>query len=482
MKRNKFFNNSQFFVDFCYISCIIINKLFINTYLGDDAMKVVENVINEVIKKNPGETEFHQTIEEVLQSLEPVIEKHPEFIDEGILERLVEPERQIIFRVPWIDDNGKVRVNKGFRVQFNSAIGPYKGGVRFHPSVNLGIIKFLGFEQIFKNSLTGLPLGGGKGGSDFDPKGKSDREIMKFCQSFMTELYRHVGQDTDIPAGDIGVSSREIGYLFGQYKRIKNSYEAGVLTGKGLSSGGSLARKEATGYGVVYFVKEMLSANNIDISGKTAIISGSGNVAIYTCEKAQEFGVNVVAMCDSNGYVYDKNGINIETIKQIKEVKRERISEYTKYHPEAEYHEGQNNMWSLKCDIALPCATQNDIDTLEAQKLIENGVIAIGEGANMPCTLDALKLFLQNNVLVAPSKAANAGGVAVSGLEMSQNSIRLSWSFEEVDKKLNDIMINIFKATDNAAKEYGVPGNYIAGANIAGFMKVAKAMMEQGIV
>jgi len=445
-------------------------------------MLYIQNILEQVKQRNPGEAEFHQAVEEVLLSLEPVLEKHPEFIETGLVERLVEPERQIMFRVPWVDDNGNIHVNRGFRVQFNSAIGPYKGGLRFHPSVYLGIIKFLGFEQIFKNSLTGLPIGGGKGGSDFDPKGRSDAEIMRFCQSFMTELYRHIGQDLDVPAGDIGVGAREIGYLFGQYKRIRNAYEAGVLTGKGLTYGGSLARKEATGFGLIYFVREMLKANNSSYEGKSVVISGSGNVAIYACQKVQEYGANVIAMCDSKGYIYDKNGINLDTVKQIKEVERKRISEYVKYHPEAEYHEGQNDIWSIKCDIALPCATQNDIDIKDAEKLIANGVLAVGEGANMPCTNDALNLFLEKGVLVAPAKAANAGGVATSALEMSQNSMRMSWTFDEVNAKLDNIMVNIFNAANNAATKYGVPGNYVAGANIAGFLKVADAMIAQGII
>jgi len=445
-------------------------------------MSIIENVLLEVRKRNPGEVEFHQAVEEVLTSLEPVLERHPELVEAGIIDRLVEPERQIMFRVPWIDDQGKVRINRGFRVQFSSAIGPYKGGLRFHPSVYLGIVKFLGFEQIFKNSLTGLPIGGGKGGSDFDPKGKSDIEIMRFCQSFMTELYRHIGQDLDVPAGDIGVGGREIGYLFGQYKRITNTYEAGILTGKGLSYGGSLARKEATGYGLVYFAKEMLEANDHSLEGKTVIISGSGNVAIYTCEKAQQYGAKVVAMSDSNGFIYDKNGINLATIKELKEIQRRRIKEYTNYHPDAEYHEGTRDIWSIKCDIAFPCATQNDISIKEAQILVDNGVLAVVEGANMPTTNEAIKFFLEKKILLAPAKAANAGGVATSALEMSQNSMRLSWTFDEVDEKLHGIMIDIFKSADRAAKEYGTPGNYVAGANIAGFLKVADAMMAQGIV
>lgn len=444
-------------------------------------MSKIQEIIEIVQKRNPGESEFHQAVEEVLYSLEPVIEQHPEFAEAGILERIVEPERQIMFRVPWVDDEGKVQINRGFRVQFNSAIGPYKGGLRFHPSVYLGIIKFLGFEQIFKNSLTGLPIGGGKGGSDFDPKGKSDGEIMRFCQSFMTELYRHIGQFVDVPAGDIGVGGREVGFMYGQYKRIKNSFEAGVLTGKGIPFGGSLVRTEATGFGLIYFVREMLKANGYDFNGKKVVISGSGNVAIYACKKVTEYGAKVVAMNDSKGYIYDKNGINLDTIKQIKEVERKRIKEYVKYHPEAEYVEGKG-LWSIKCDIALPCATQNDIDVKEAQQLIDNGCIAVGEGANMPTTNDAIKLFLEKGVLLAPAKAANAGGVATSALEMSQNSMRLSWSFEEVDKKLDDIMVNIFKSSEEAAEKYGMPNNYVAGANIAGFLKVANAMMAQGVI
>ena len=445
-------------------------------------MSVMESILEQVKKRNPGEVEFHQAVEEVLESLKPVVEKHPEFVESGLLERFVEPERQIMFRVPWVDDNGKTQVNRGFRVQFNSAIGPYKGGLRFHPSVYLGIIKFLGFEQILKNSLTGLPIGGGKGGSDFNPKGKSDNEIMKFCQSFMTELYRHIGHDLDVPAGDMGVGGREIGFLFGQYKRVKNAYEGGVLTGKGLTYGGSLARKQATGFGVIYFTQEMLKEHGHDYKDKTVVISGSGNVAIYACEKAQTLGAKVVAMCDSTGYIYDKDGIKLDTVKRIKEVERKRISEYVKDHPEAEYHDGQKGIWTIKCDVALPCATQNDIGVKEAQQLIDNGITALGEGANMPCTNEAVNLFLDNKILVAPAKAANAGGVATSALEMSQNSMRLSWTFEEVDQKLHGIMVNIFAAAKDAAKEYGMEGNYVVGANIAGFLKVADAMMAQGIV
>jgi glutamate dehydrogenase (NADP+) len=444
-------------------------------------MSYVNEVLEKVKARNSSEPEFLQAVEEVLISLEPVIEKHPEYKEAGILERIVEPERQIIFRVPWVDDNGKVQVNRGFRVQFNGAIGPYKGGLRFHPSVYLGIIKFLGFEQIFKNSLTGLPIGGGKGGSDFDPKGKSDGEIMRFCQSFMTELYRHIGPDVDVPAGDIGVGGREIGYLYGQYRRIRGAFENGVLTGKGLKYGGSLVRKEATGYGLLYFVDEMLKANDISIEGKTIVISGSGNVAIYACEKAQQLGAKVVAMSDSKGYIYDPEGIKLDTIKQIKEVERKRISEYVNHHPNAEYHEGWQGVWSIKCDIALPCATQNDIDIEKAKMLVENGVLAVGEGANMPTTNEAINYFLEKGVLLAPAKAANAGGVVTSALEMSQNSLRMSWTFEEVDAKLKEIMVNIHKNASEVSKEYGLGYNLVAGANIAGFIKVADAMLAQGI-
>jgi len=445
-------------------------------------MTYIQSLLEQVKQRNPGEIEFHQAVEEVLVSLEPVIEKNPIYKDLAVLERLLEPERQIMFRVPWVDDNGNVQINRGFRVQFNSAIGPYKGGLRFHPSVYLGIVKFLGFEQIFKNALTGLSIGGGKGGSDFNPKGKSDLEIMKFCQSFMTELQRHIGQNCDVPAGDIGVGAREIAYLFGQYKRIQNKFISGVLTGKGLSYGGSLARKEATGYGLIYFVKEMLKAHGMEYKDKKIVISGSGNVAIYACEKVQSLGAKVIAMCDSKGYILDEDGIKLDTIKQIKEIERGRISEYIKYHPNAKYVDNQKEIWSIKCDIALPCATQNDIDLEDAQKLIDNNVIAIGEGANMPCTNDAVNLFIKNNILVAPAKAANAGGVATSALEMSQNSMRLSWSFEEVDSKLQEIMIHIFKDSAEAAEKYGYPGNYVRGANIAGFVRVADAMVAQGII
>jgi glutamate dehydrogenase (NADP+) len=444
-------------------------------------MTATKEVFEVVKKRNPNEPEFLQAVEEVLFSLDPILEKHPEYIEAGILERIVEPERQVVFRVPWVDDNGKVQVNRGFRVQFNSAIGPYKGGLRFHPSVNLGIIKFLGFEQIFKNSLTGLPMGGGKGGSDFDPKGKSDAEIMRFCQSFMTELYRHIGADTDVPAGDIGVGAREVGYMFGMYKKLRNSFE-GVLTGKGLTYGGSLVRKEATGYGLVYFTDEMLKDHGQSFEGKVTLISGSGNVAIYACEKAQQLGAKVVAMSDSSGYVYDPDGIKLDTIKQIKEVERKRIKEYLKYHPNAQYNENHRGIWSIKADIALPCATQNELNGEEAKMLIKNGVIAVAEGANMPSTPEAVEAFLENRILYAPGKASNAGGVATSGLEMSQNSMRYSWTFEEVDAKLKDIMVNIYRTVSTTAKEFGQEGNFVAGANIAGFKKVADAMMAQGVV
>ncbi|AEB76545.1 NADP-specific glutamate dehydrogenase [Clostridium botulinum] len=446
-----------------------------------DANKYVQKVFDELLERNPGQAEFHQAVKEVLHSLVPVMEKHPEYIENGILDRIVEPERQIMFRVPWVDDNGKVRVNRGFRVQFNSAIGPYKGGLRFHPSVNLSIIKFLGFEQIFKNSLTGLPIGGGKGGSDFDPKGKSDMEIMRFCQSFITELYKYIGQDTDVPAGDIGVGGREVGYMYGQYKRIRSMYEAGVLTGKGLTFGGSLARTEATGYGLVYFVNEMLQDKGMSFEGKKVVVSGSGNVATYAIQKVQMLGGTVVACSDSNGYIYDKNGINLDTLKQIKEVERKRVKEYIKYHSEAEYHEGKG-IWNIPCDIALPCATQNELNEEDAKVLVKNGVIAVGEGANMPSTLEAISVFLENGILFAPAKAANAGGVAVSALEMSQNSMRYSWSFEEVDEKLHNIMKNIYKNAVECAEKYGHKDNLVVGANIAGFIKVAEAMLAQGIV
>ena len=441
----------------------------------------LNNVMETVIRRNPSEPEFHQAVREVLESLEPVIEANPQYEKANLIERLVEPERTIIFRVPWIDDNGNVQVNRGFRVQFNSAIGPYKGGLRFHPSVNLGIIKFLGFEQIFKNSLTSLPIGGGKGGSDFDPKGKSDNEVMRFCQSFMTELSKYIGADTDVPAGDIGVGAREIGYLYGQYKRLRDEY-TGVLTGKGLTYGGSLARKEATGYGLCYFTKEMLADAGKSFEGATVVISGSGNVAIYACEKATQMGAKVVAMSDSNGYIYDKNGIDLAAVKQIKEVERKRIKEYLNTHPEAEYHEGCSGIWTVKCDIALPCATQNEINEDSAKALVANGCYCVAEGANMPSTPEAIATFQSSGLLFGPAKAANAGGVATSALEMSQNSMRYSWSFEEVDAKLCDIMKNIYKNTSEAAAKYGKAGDFVAGANIAGFIKVAETMMAQGVV
>ncbi len=443
-------------------------------------MSYVDEVIKKVVTKNPGEPEFHQAVKEVLESLRPVVEAHEEqYRKEAILERLVEPERQIKFRVPWVDDKGQVQVNVGYRVQFNSAIGPYKGGLRLHPSVNVGIIKFLGFEQIFKNSLTGLPIGGGKGGSDFDPKGKSDREVMAFCQSFMTELYRHIGKDTDVPAGDIGTGAREIGYMYGQYKRLTGLYE-GVLTGKGLSYGGSLARTEATGYGLLYFTQEMLKANGIDIAGKTAAVSGSGNVAIYAIEKASQLGVKVLTCSDSNGWVYDPEGIDVAALKEIKEVNRARLTEYKKYRPNSEYHEGRG-VWSVKVDLALPCATQNELLLDDAKTLVANGCIAVAEGANMPTTLEATQYIQEHGLLFAPGKASNAGGVATSALEMSQNSERLSWTFEEVDAKLQNIMINIFHNASDAAERYGYAKNYVVGANIAGFEKVVNAMLAQGV-
>lgn len=441
----------------------------------------LQKVYDTVCKRNAGEPEFLQAVEEVLESFEPVVAKYPEFETNGIIDRIVEPERFIQFRVSWVDDNNMVQVNRGFRVQFNSAIGPYKGGLRLHPSVCASVIKFLGFEQCFKNSLTGLPMGGGKGGSDFDPKGKSDGEIMRFCQSFMTELSKHIGADTDVPAGDIGVGAREIGFLFGQYKRLRNEF-TGVLTGKGLTYGGSLARTQATGYGLLYFTQEMLKSMKSDsMSGKTVVISGSGNVAIYATEKAQEMGAKVVALSDSNGYVYDKNGIQLDVVKQIKEVERGRISEYANRVSGAEYHEGCKGIWTIKCDVALPCATQNELDGESAQALVNNGVKAVAEGANMPSTPEAVDVFLQNSILFGPAKAANAGGVATSGLEMSQNSMRYSWTFEEVDAKLKDIMENIFHNAFNASKEFGAEGNLVMGANIAGFLKIADAMKWQGV-
>ncbi|MNW25179.1 NADP-specific glutamate dehydrogenase [compost metagenome] len=446
------------------------------------ANKYIQSVYETVVKRNPHEYEFHQAIKEILESLVPVIAKHPKYMQHGILERIVEPERMITFRVPWVDDQGVVQVNRGFRVQFNSVLGPYKGGLRFHPSVNASIIKFLGFEQIFKNSLTGQPIGGGKGGSDFDPKGKSDGEIMRFTQSFMTELYKYIGPDADVPAGDIGVGAREIGYMFGQYKRIRGGNEAGVLTGKGIGYGGSLARTEATGYGTVYFVNEMLQAKGLQFEGSTVVISGSGNVSLYAIQKATQLGAKVVACSDSNGYVYDPDGIKFETVKRLKEVERKRISDYVLEHPNAVYTEGCEQIWSIPCDIALPCATQNEINEHSANLLVSNGVKAIGEGANMPSTLEAIDVFLQAGVLFGPAKAANAGGVAVSALEMAQNSMRYSWSFEEVDAKLHEIMKNIYTSAVHAAEEYGHPGNLVVGANIAGFTKVADAMIAQGVI
>ena len=448
-------------------------------------MSYVDEVYERVVAQNPAQPEFHQAVKDVLESLRVVVEKNEEkYRKDALLERLTTPERQILFRVPWVDDNGQVQVNNAMRVQFNSAIGPYKGGLRLHPSVNIGIIKFLGFEQIFKNSLTGLPIGGGKGGSDFDPKGKSDREIMAFCQSFMTELHKYIGADTDVPAGDIGTGAREIGYMYGQYKRLTGLYE-GVLTGKGLSYGGSLARTEATGYGLLYMTKEMLKSNGIDIAGKTCAVSGSGNVAIYACQKAIQMGAKPVTVSDSTGWIYDPEGIDVELLKEVKEVKRARLTEYAAKRPSAQYHDKKTegtNQWEIKVDIALPCATQNELDVEDAKKLVANGVIAVCEGANMPTTLEATKYLQDSKVFFVPGKAANAGGVATSALEMSQNSERLSWTFEEVDSKLEQIMINIFHNLDDAAKEYGLAGDYVAGANIAGFLKVADAMNAQGIV
>ena len=443
-----------------------------NTYL--------KGVYDTVVKRNQNEPEFQQAVYEVLESLQPVAERRPDLVEAGVFERIVEPERGVQFRVAWVDDNGKVQVNRGFRYQFNSAIGPYKGGIRLHPSVCASIIKFLGFEQIFKNSLTGLPIGGGKGGSDFDPKGKSDGEVMRFCQAFMTELSRHIGADTDVPAGDIGTGAREIGYMFGQYKRICNEY-VGVLTGKGLQWGGSLARTEATGYGLCYLVDAMLKDHGTSFEGKTVVISGSGNVAIYATQKATELGAKVIALSDSNGYVVDENGINLDVVKEIKEVRRGRIKEYVEAVPSAKYFEGKG-IWNVKCDIALPCATQNEINEEDAKALVANGVQAVGEGANMPSTPEAIAVFQSSNILFAPAKAANAGGVATSALEMSQNSQRLSWTFEEVDTKLHHIMVNIYHNIASAAKEYGCEGNLVAGANIAGFLKVAEAMKAQGVM
>ena len=457
-----------------------MEELFYLNFKGGRNMSYVDEVIDLVVSKNPAEPEFHQAVKEVLESLRPVVEANEEkFRKEALLERLTNPERQFKFRVPWVDDKGQVQVNTGYRVQFNSAIGPYKGGLRLHPSVNLGIIKFLGFEQIFKNSLTGLPIGGGKGGSDFDPKGKSDREVMAFCQSFMTELCKYIGADTDVPAGDIGTGAREIGYMFGQYKRIRGVYE-GVLTGKGLSYGGSLARTEATGYGLLYLTEEMLKCNGHDMKDKIVAVSGSGNVAIYATQKAHQLGAKVVTVSDSTGWVYDPEGIDVDLLKEVKEVNRARLTEYAAKRPSAQYHEGRG-VWTVKCDIALPCATQNELDLEDAKQLVANGCFAVAEGANMPTTLEATQYLQENKVLFAPGKAANAGGVATSALEMSQNSERLSWTFEEVDGKLHDIMVNIFHNLDDAAKRYGVEGDYVVGANIAGFEKVVDAMLAQGV-
>ena len=442
-----------------------------------------KRVYAQVLARDPEQKEFHQAVLEVLEGLEPMVERHPEMEQAGLLERFVEPERVVSFRVPWTDDSGKVQINRGYRVQFNSAIGPYKGGLRFHPTVNLSILKFLGFEQVLKNSLTGLPIGGGKGGSDFDPKGKSDAEVMRFCQSFMTELQRHIGQFTDVPAGDIGVGGREIGYLFGQYKRLRNSFDAAVLTGKGLTYGGSLARTEATGYGLCYLTEEMLKClKNDSFAGKTVVISGSGNVAIFACEKATALGAKVVALSDSNGYIHDPNGIQLDVVKDIKLGHRGRIKEYAQRVPGSTYAEGFRGIWSIPCDIALPCATQNEITAAEAEEIVKGGAMAVAEGANMPSTPEAIEIIQKAGLLFAPAKAANAGGVATSALEMSQNSMRYSWTFEEVDAKLHDIMVNIFHNINDAAKEYGQEGNLVAGANLAGFKKVAEAMLAQGIV
>jgi len=443
--------------------------------------EITQAVYEKVLSRNPGEPEFHQAVKEVLECLGPVLEKHPEYVEARILERIVEPERQLMFRVPWQDDKGNCKVNRGFRVEFNSALGPYKGGLRFHPSVYLGIIKFLGFEQIFKNSLTGLQMGGGKGGSDFDPKGKSDSEVMRFCQSFMTELCRHIGSDTDVPAGDIGVGGREIGFMFGQYKRIRNEF-TGVLTGKGLEWGGSLVRTEATGYGLTYIIQEALKDQGKKFDGLTVSISGAGNVAIYATEKVQQLGGKVVTLSDSNGFIYDSEGIKLDTVKQLKEIKRKRIKEYVKTYTNAEYTEGCAGIWDVKCDVALPCATQNELDEQAAKTLVKNGCVAVGEGANMPCTPEAVKVFHENKVVFIPGKAANAGGVAVSGLEMAQNSQHIYWPFERADHELQNIMVNIYNSSKEAAEEYGNPNNFVAGANIAGFIKVAEAMLAQGLV
>ncbi len=442
---------------------------------------LIQAVYQQVLKRNPGEPEYHQAVKEVLESLVPVLDRNPQYVKAGILERIVEPERQIIFRVPWQDDKGNVHVNRGFRIEFNSALGPYKGGLRFHPSVYMGIIKFLGFEQIFKNSLTGLMMGGGKGGSDFDPKGKSDNEVMRFCQSFMTELYRHIGPDTDVPAGDIGVGAREIGYLFGQYKRIANEFTC-VLTGKGLEWSGSVVRTEATGYGLVYIIEQALNAANKSLDGMTVSVSGSGNVAIYAVEKTHQLGGKVVTLSDSNGYIYDPDGIKLDTVKQLKEVERKRIKEYTAIHKNAKYTDGCRSIWNIKCDIALPCATENELDETGAKALVKNGCIAVGEGANMPTTPEGVEVLQKNKVLFIPGKAANAGGVAVSGLEMAQNSMRLFWTFERADAELKNIMVNIYKKISQSAEEYGCTGDFVTGANIGGFIKVADAMLDLGLV
>ncbi|MFC5711930.1 NADP-specific glutamate dehydrogenase [Thalassorhabdus alkalitolerans] len=451
-----------------------------------DELEITKQYVDDVFeimrRRNPNEQEFHQAVKEIFDSLVPFLAENPVYRKNNVLERMIEPERMITFSVPWMDDEGNVKVNRGFRVQFNSALGPYKGGLRFHPSVSASIIKFLGFEQIFKNSLTGQPIGGGKGGSDFDPKGKSDTEIMRFTQSFMTELSKHIGPDTDVPAGDIGVGAREIGYMFGQYKKLRGAYEAGVLTGKGFEYGGSLARKEATGYGTVYFVDEMLKDKGLSLKDKTVVVSGSGNVSIYAMEKAQELGAKVVACSDSSGYIYDKNGINLDLVKRLKEQESKRINEYLNENPQAEFYEGCNGVWTIPCDIALPCATQNEIDDTSAKILVSNGVIAVGEGANMPSTLEAVDVFLNNNVLFGPAKAVNAGGVAVSALEMAQNSGRISWTFEEVDAKLKEIMKDIYSTSMEASEKYGDAGNLVVGANIAGFKKVADAMITQGVI
>jgi glutamate dehydrogenase (NADP+) len=449
--------------------------------MSANATTAIQAVYEEVLKRNPGEVEFHQAVKEVLDCLEPVLQNRPDYLEAGILQRLVEPERQIMFRVPWQDDQGNYRINRGFRVEFNSALGPYKGGLRFHPSVYLGIIKFLGFEQILKNSLTGLMMGGGKGGSDFDPKGKSDNEVMRFCQSFMNELFRHIGPDTDVPAGDIGVGGREIGYMFGQYKRIRNAFE-GVLTGKGLNWGGSLVRTEATGYGLVYIMDAVLKEKGKNIGDMTVSISGAGNVAVFATEKVQQLGGKVVTLSDSNGFIYDPDGIKLETVKKLKLVERKRIKEYLSTHKNAEYTEGCDGIWDVKCDVALPCATQNELDEAGAKILVKNGCIAVGEGANMPTTPEAAKFLVDNKAVFMPGKAANAGGVAVSGLEMAQNSQRLPWTFEKADSELKNIMLTIYSNISMAAEEYGCQGNFIAGANIAGFVKVADAMLDQGLV